>query len=31
MMLVYFKNTHVQVTENNVEPQETMRKVVMKI
>ena len=31
MMVVYFKNTNVQVTEISVEPQETMRKVVMKI
>ena len=31
MMLVYFKNRHVQVTEIDVEPQETMREVVKKI
>ena len=31
MMLVNFKNRHGQVTEIDVEPQETMREVVMKI
>ena len=31
MMLVYFKNRHGQVTEIDVELQETMREVVMKI
>ena len=31
MMLVYFKNRHGEVTEIDVEPQETMREVVMKI
>ena len=31
MVLVYFKNRHGQVTEIDVEPQETMREVVMKI
>ena len=31
MMLVYFKNRHKQVTEIDVEPQETMREVVKKI
>ena len=30
-MLVYFKNRHAKVTEINVEPQETMREVAMKI
>ena len=31
MMLVYFKSRHGQVTEFDVEPQETMTEVVMKI
>ena len=31
MILVYFKNRHGQVTKIDVEPQETMREVVMKI
>ena len=31
MMLIYFKNRHGQVTEIDVEPQETMREVVKKI
>ena len=31
MMLVYFKSRHGQVTEVDVEPQETMTEVVMKI
>ena len=31
MMLVYFKNRHGQVTETDVEPQETMKEVVTKI
>ena len=31
MMLIYFKNRHGVVTEIDVEPQETMREVVMKI
>ena len=30
-MLVYFKNRHGQVTEIDVEPQETMKEVVKKI
>ena len=31
MMLVYLKNRHGQVTETDVEPQETMKEVVTKI
>ena len=31
MMLVYLNNRHGQVTETDVEPQETMREIVMKI
>ena len=31
MMLVYFKNRHGQVTEIDVEPQETIREVAMEI
>ena len=31
MILVYFKNRHGQVTKIDVEPQETMREVAMKI